>query len=82
MRAAAQIGFPPAYQSGSGRRRTRAFGAVNTEEELLPALRIAQSEAQAAFGSPEVYLEKYIPEPRHIEVAGVGRCARQCAAPV
>jgi acetyl-CoA carboxylase biotin carboxylase subunit len=65
--AARQIGFPlliKAAAGGGGRGIRRVMG----EDDLLPALRIAQSEAQAAFGSPEVYLEKYIPEPRHIEV--------------
>jgi acetyl-CoA carboxylase biotin carboxylase subunit len=67
MRAAAQIGFPLLIKAAAGG-GGRGIRRVNTEEDLLPALRIAQSEAQAAFGSPEVYLEKYIPEPRHIEV--------------
>jgi len=40
---------------------------VHTKEELLPAVRTAQNEATAAFGAPDVYLEKYIGAPRHIE---------------
>jgi acetyl-CoA carboxylase biotin carboxylase subunit len=40
---------------------------VHSDEALLDAVKIAQSEAAAAFGHPEVYLEKYIEEPRHIE---------------
>ncbi|MCS7065684.1 MAG: ATP-grasp domain-containing protein, partial [Fimbriimonadales bacterium] len=67
LRAAAEIGFPLLIKAAAGG-GGRGIRRVNTEEELLPALRIAQSEAQAAFGSPDVYLEKYIPEPRHIEV--------------
>ncbi len=36
-------------------------------KELLKAVQAAQTEAQAAFGNPEIYLEKYVEEPRHIE---------------
>ncbi len=65
--AARQIGFPLLIKAAAGG-GGRGIRRVMHEDDLLPALRIAQSEAQAAFGSPEVYLEKYIPEPRHIEV--------------
>jgi acetyl-CoA carboxylase biotin carboxylase subunit len=41
---------------------------VHTDEALLDAVKIAQAEAAAAFGHPEVYLEKYVEEPRHIEI--------------
>ena len=40
---------------------------VQSKAELLPAVRTAQNEATAAFGTPDVYLEKYIASPRHIE---------------
>lgn len=40
---------------------------VHTEEELIPALRAARSEALAAFGDDAVYIEKYISSPHHIE---------------
>jgi acetyl-CoA carboxylase, biotin carboxylase subunit len=65
--AAHAIGFPLLIKAAAGG-GGRGIRRVMSEDDLLPALRIAQSEAQAAFGSPEVYLEKYIPEPRHIEV--------------
>ena len=65
--AARQIGFPLLIKAAAGG-GGRGIRRVMSEDDLLPALRIAQSEAQAAFGSPEIYLEKYIPEPRHIEV--------------
>jgi acetyl-CoA carboxylase biotin carboxylase subunit len=67
FRAAAEVGFPLLIKAAAGG-GGRGIRRVNGEEELLPALRIAQSEAHAAFNSPDVYLEKYIPEARHIEV--------------
>src|SRR5438270_13328707 len=41
---------------------------VHGDPDLLPAVKLAQTEAASAFGSPDVYLEKYLEEPRHIEV--------------
>lgn len=62
-----ELGYPvliKAAAGGGGRGIRRVFA----RDELIPALRIAQNEAQSAFGSPSVYLEKYISDPRHIEV--------------
>lgn len=41
---------------------------VKSEKELESALRSCQAEAQAAFGNPDVYIEKFIEQPRHIEI--------------
>jgi acetyl/propionyl-CoA carboxylase alpha subunit len=41
---------------------------VQHEPELADALRLARAEAQGAFGDSTVYLERYVPEPRHIEI--------------
>jgi len=41
---------------------------VRDERELATALQVAQQEAQAAFGDPSVYLERYLERPRHVEV--------------
>lgn len=41
---------------------------VRAESEFEEALRAAKSEAQRSFGSPEVFIEKFLEEPRHIEV--------------
>src|SRR5262249_4036986 len=41
---------------------------VRTPGELAPALRAARSEAEAAFGDGSVYVERYVDDPRHIEV--------------
>jgi acetyl-CoA carboxylase biotin carboxylase subunit len=45
---------------------------VTRPEELLPAWNTGRSEAQAAFGNPDIYMEKYCERPRHIEVQVVG----------
>ncbi len=67
LQQARAIGFPLLIKAAAGG-GGRGIRIVRSEDSLIPALRIAQSEAQSAFGSPDVYLEKYIPEPRHIEV--------------
>jgi acetyl-CoA carboxylase biotin carboxylase subunit len=41
---------------------------VYEEDHLIPAIATTQQEAAAAFGNPEVYLEKYLANPRHIEI--------------
>src|SRR5437762_14387570 len=45
---------------------------VNSAEELTSAMSAARTEAKAAFGVPDVYLEKYIKTPRHIEFQILG----------
>jgi len=46
----------------------RGMRVVHTEAALLNAAALTRAEAQAAFGNPEVYLEKYLERPRHIEI--------------
>jgi len=41
---------------------------VRSDRELLTALPVAQAEAEAAFGNGDIYVEKYLEDPRHIEV--------------
>src|ERR1051326_1633061 len=45
---------------------------VRTPEELGPSLKTAQREAEAAFGVGDVYIEKYVESPRHIEIQILG----------
>ena len=69
--SAAQIGFPlmiKAAEGGGG----RGMRVVGSKRELLSAFQTARSEAQQAFGSPNVYLEKLIERPRHIEFQVLG----------
>jgi len=67
VRLAAETGYPvivKAPQGGGG----RGMRVAHNEGDLRKALQIASNEAEAAFGDSSVYLEKYIEEPRHIEV--------------
>ena len=70
-RVAREIGYPvflKAALGGGGKGMRR----VESEHELAPAFRDASSEADRAFGSPELYLEKVLENPRHIEIQIVG----------
>ena len=64
---AACIGYPVMLKASAGG-GGKGMRFVATEEELPSAFDTAQSEAAAAFGNPEVYLEKAVERPRHIEI--------------
>jgi len=71
VRVGAEIGFPlivKATAGGGGRGMKLAKAA----EDLETAFQTARSEAKAAFGNDEVYLEKYLTTPRHIEIQVFG----------
>jgi acetyl-CoA carboxylase biotin carboxylase subunit len=61
-----QIGFPVIIKASAGG-GGRGMRIVRNEEELPALYRQAQSEASAAFGNGDLYMEKYVEHPRHIE---------------
>jgi acetyl-CoA carboxylase biotin carboxylase subunit len=67
MRIAREIGYPVIIKSAGGG-GGRGMRAVHTEAALFNAVQTTRAEAQAAFGNPAVYLEKFLENPRHIEV--------------
>ncbi len=67
MEKAEEIGFPVIIKASAGG-GGRGMRVVNSFDELVNAYHTAQSEADACFGNPEVYMEKYIEEPKHIEI--------------
>ena len=69
--AAREIGYPVILKASAGG-GGRGMRVVHTEEELERAVLQAQEEARAAFGNPAVYLEKYVEEPKHVEVQVIG----------
>src|SRR5678816_1236439 len=71
LKVVKEIGFPvivKAVAGGGG----RGMRVVRTAGELSHALRTAQREAEAAFGNGDVYIEKYLESPRHIEFQIIG----------
>jgi acetyl-CoA carboxylase biotin carboxylase subunit len=66
LQVADELGFPVIFKASAGG-GGRGMRVVNNASELATAFRLAQREASSAFGSPEVYLEKYLDKPRHIE---------------
>ncbi|HEV3275620.1 MAG TPA: acetyl-CoA carboxylase biotin carboxylase subunit [Terriglobia bacterium] len=64
--AAAGIGYPVMVKAAAGG-GGRGMRVVNAAKDLAHAIETAQQEAQAAFGVSDVYLEKYVSAPRHIE---------------
>ncbi|MFD1408214.1 acetyl-CoA carboxylase biotin carboxylase subunit [Kroppenstedtia eburnea] len=67
VETAREIGYPVIVKATAGG-GGKGMRVVHTEEELKRAIQMAQQEAEANFGNPGVYLEKFLVEPRHIEI--------------
>jgi len=62
-----EIGYPVIVKASAGG-GGRGMRIAHNDLAMVSAFATAQSEAEAAFGSPDVYIEKYIEHPRHVEV--------------
>jgi len=68
---AASIGYPLILKASAGG-GGRGMRIVRAQDELLAAYQTARNEAQQAFGTPDVYAEKFLGHPRHIEFQILG----------
>jgi len=67
LEEAARIGYPVLIKATAGG-GGKGMKHAGSPDELREAFRLARSEAKAAFGNPDVYMEKYLQKPRHIEM--------------
>ncbi|MGY8870061.1 MAG: acetyl-CoA carboxylase biotin carboxylase subunit [Pseudomonadales bacterium] len=64
---AKRIGYPVIIKAASGG-GGRGMRVVHSEASLISSIHVTQSEAAAAFGDPTVYMEKFLENPRHVEI--------------
>src|SRR5438034_3983497 len=67
IKLAREIKYPVIIKAAGGG-GGRGMRVVHTEAALLPAVSLTKAEAGAAFGNPTVYMEKYLDNPRHLEI--------------
>ncbi|HEX2648333.1 MAG TPA: acetyl-CoA carboxylase biotin carboxylase subunit [Burkholderiales bacterium] len=67
VKIARKVGYPVIIKSAGGG-GGRGMRVVHTEAALLGAVNLTRQESQAAFGTSAVYLEKFLENPRHIEI--------------
>ncbi len=71
LRIAAKIGYPVIVKAAAGG-GGRGMRVVTSPDEVSVAISAARTEAKAAFGVPDVYIEKYLKSPRHVEFQILG----------
>jgi acetyl-CoA carboxylase biotin carboxylase subunit len=67
IKIAKKVGYPVIIKAAGGG-GGRGMRVVHTEAALINAVTMTKAEAQAAFGNPMVYMEKFLETPRHIEI--------------
>ncbi|MEJ2014904.1 MAG: acetyl-CoA carboxylase biotin carboxylase subunit [Limibacillus sp.] len=67
LKVAEKTGYPVLVKAKAGG-GGRGMKVARSPEELVEGLQMAKNEAKAAFGNDDVYMEKYLDNPRHIEV--------------
>ncbi|MFM2399426.1 MAG: hypothetical protein RL341_1583 [Pseudomonadota bacterium] len=67
VRIARSVGYPVIIKAAGGG-GGRGMRVVHTEAALINAVNMTKSEAQAAFNNPTVYMEKFLENPRHVEI--------------
>ena len=71
VRVGAEIGYPVLIKASAGG-GGRGMKVATGESDIREAFQVATAEAKAAFGNGEVYIEKYLSRPRHIEIQVLG----------
>ncbi len=67
VKIARAVGYPVIIKAAGGG-GGRGMRVVHTEAALVNAVQMTKAEAAAAFGNPEVYMEKFLENPRHVEI--------------
>ena len=71
LKVAKEMGYPVIIKAAAGG-GGKGMRVCHNDVRLISALLTAQREAEAAFGNPDVYIEKFIEKPRHIEIQIIG----------
>ena len=71
LKAAKEIGYPVIIKASAGG-GGKGMRIAHNEDELIDSYLMASNEAKASFNNPDVYMERYIEDPRHIEVQILG----------